>query len=78
MTDTTRIVITASVSASDDHREREIERLRQGLWACYALAGGDTEHYTADSLSNEDLVPLVIDCVRDLRGLFDAARRDLL
>ncbi len=77
MTDTPRIVLTASVT-SEDHRDGEIERLRHGLWACYALAGGDTEHYSADSLSNEDLVPLVIDCVRDLRGLFDAARRDLL
>lgn len=55
----------------------EIAELRQGLWECYVLAGGDPEHYRLEDIRTEDLVPLVIDCVRDLRGFFDAARRDL-
>lgn len=55
----------------------EVHLLRQGLWECYALAGGDPEHYDIARISSEDLVPLVLDCVRDLRGLFAAARRDL-
>ena len=55
----------------------EIAELRQGLWQCYVLAGGDPEHYRLEDIRSEDLVPLVIDCVRDLRGFFDAARRDL-
>ena len=42
----------------------EIRQLREGLWDCYAIAGGDP-------------ASLVVDCVRDLRGFFDAARRDL-
>lgn len=55
----------------------EINALRQGLWDCYVLAGGDPEHYRLEDIPSDDLVPLVIDCVRDLRGFFDAARRDL-
>lgn len=68
---------TRSSAASADPREREILLLRQGLWDCYALAGGDPDQYVTDAVSNEDLIALVLDCVHDLRGLFDAARRDL-
>lgn len=57
--------------------EQEIQRLRQGLWECYVLAGGDPEHYRLEDMHSDELVPLAIDCVRDLRGFFDAARRDL-
>ena len=69
--------MTSSAFAPEDPREREIRTLRQGLWDCYALAGGDPEQYVADAVSSEDLIALVLDCVHDLRGLFDAARRDL-
>lgn len=55
----------------------ELNRLRAGLWECYRIAGGDPGHYRLDDLDSAELVPLVIDCVRDLRGFFDAARRDL-
>jgi hypothetical protein len=57
--------------------QAEIAALRQALWECYALAGGDPGHYRLDELGSDELVPLVVDCVRDLRGFFDAARRDL-
>ena len=61
----------------NDGRKEEIEQLRQGLWQCYVLAGGDPEQYRLQDMDRDELVPLVIDCVRDLRGFFDAARRDL-
>jgi len=70
-------LLTADAAEIAADLRREIELLRQGLWDCYALAGGDPDNYTTDEVSSEDLVPLVLDCVRDLRGLFDAARRDL-
>jgi hypothetical protein len=54
----------------------EIGVLRQGLWACYAVAGGDPPA-DGGELGSEELVALVVDCVRDLRGFFEAARRDL-
>lgn len=55
----------------------EIETLRSALWQCYMLAGGDPLTRRADDLDSDRLGALVIDCVRDLRGFFDAARRDL-
>ena len=55
----------------------EIDTLRAALWQCYVLAGGDPHTHSADELDSERLGALVIDCVRDLRGFFDAARRDL-
>ena len=55
----------------------EIDTLRSALWECYVLAGGDPEVHTLDELDSQRLGPLVVDCVRDLRGFFDAARRDL-
>lgn len=63
--------------SNSSRMQNEIEQLRQGLWECYVLAGGDPQHYRLEDMSSDDLVPLVIDCVRDLRGFFDAARRDL-
>lgn len=41
------------------------------------IAGGDPGRYRLDDLDSAERVPLVIDCVRDLTGSFDAARRDL-
>jgi hypothetical protein len=55
----------------------ELDLLRTALWECYVLAGGDPEVHTLDTLDSVSLAPLVVDCVRDLRGFFDAARRDL-
>lgn len=55
----------------------EIDTLRSALCECYVLAGGDPEVHTLDELDSQRLGALVIDCVRDLRGFFDAARRDL-
>jgi hypothetical protein len=62
----------APIRASD-----EVLLLRQGLWECYAIAGGDPQQYADHELDDAALVALVVDCVRDLRGFFDAARRDL-
>lgn len=67
----------ADRSPTSAERQRQIELLREGLWACYATAGGDRDSYAGHELGNEELVALVLDCVSDLRGLFDAARRDL-
>jgi len=66
-----------STAASDDDPRREIAQLREALWACYAVAGGDPAAYADDDLDSSELASLVVDCVRDLRGFFDAARRDL-
>lgn len=55
----------------------EIDTLRAALWQCYVLAGGDPDTHNAEELDSQRLGALVVDCVRDLRGFFDAARRDL-
>lgn len=74
--DKTGVALTGAIAA-DTGLAREVQMLREGLWACYAIAGGDPHHANSDDISNEELVPLVLDCVRDLRGWFEAARRDL-
>lgn len=56
----------------------EIDSLRAALWQCYVLAGGDPHTHRAEELDSDRLGALVVDCVRDLRGFFDAARRDLV
>jgi hypothetical protein len=55
----------------------EIDSLRASLWQCYLLAGGDAQLDGPGDLDNQQLAALTLDCVRDLRGFFDAARRDL-
>jgi hypothetical protein len=49
----------------------EIERLRQGLWDCFKEAGGDTDGDATPRSLISDLVPLALDCVRDLRQCYD-------
>jgi len=56
--------------------DAEIAALRAALWECYVLAGGDAQAHPLASLDSAELGPLVVDCVRDLRGFFDALRRD--
>jgi hypothetical protein len=55
----------------------EIDGLRASLWQCYLLAGGDAQRDALGELDSQQLATLTLDCVRDLRGFFDAARRDL-
>ncbi|MCK7592344.1 hypothetical protein [Pseudomarimonas salicorniae] len=54
----------------------EVAELRAALWQCYVLAGGDGEALTPDQLDSRELGLLAVDCVRDLRGFFAAARLD--
>ncbi len=54
----------------------EIAALRAALWECYVLAGGEASTHPQASLHSAELAALAVDCVRDLRGFFDAMRRD--
>lgn len=56
-----------------DALRAEVERLRQGLWDCFAAAGGDTDGDATPAAQRSDLVALALGCVRDLRGCYDDA-----
>ncbi len=61
------------IAARVEAAEAEVQRLRQGLWDCFREAGGDTDgNDTPDALVS-DIVPLAVDCVRDLREGYDEA-----
>lgn len=77
MEQTSTVAVCGSADDAVAALQLEVQRLREALWACYETAGGDPHDYLGDDMSNEQLVALVLDCVQDLRGLFDAARRDL-
>ena len=72
-----RTIVVVGDGASEAALLRDVAELRAALWVCYAAAGGDPRDYVDDAISNAQLIALVLDCVQDLRGLFDAARRDL-
>lgn len=54
--------------------EAEVESLRQGLWDCFREAGGDTDGDETPGSIKSDIVPLAVDCVRDLRKCYAEAQ----
>lgn len=55
---------------------KEVRELRQALWDCYTMSGGEAHADVPSDLDSSELIPMVIDCVHDLRAHFDAARVD--
>lgn len=55
---------------------KEVRELRQALWDCYMLSGGEAQAEVPNDLDSSELAPMVIDCVHDLRAHFEAARVD--
>lgn len=51
----------------------EITRLRQGLWDCFAAAGGDTDGDRTPVALVSDIVPLALECVKELRAELEEA-----
>ena len=49
----------------------EVVRLRQALWDAFAAAGGDTDGQPTPEALATDIVPLMLDCVRELRAAED-------
>lgn len=58
----------AAVAAAVEERDREIERLRQGLWDCAGAAGTDLDgDPTPDHMVFPDIVDFALGAVRELR-----------
>ena len=55
----------------------EVERLRQGLWDCFAAVGGDTDGDATPAAIASDLVALVWETVRATRAYHDAENERL-
>jgi len=55
--------------------EEEILRLRQGLWDCFAAAGGDTDGDKTPVALTPDIVSLALDCVKDLAQSYEETYR---
>lgn len=53
-----------------EERDAEVARLRQGLWDCFKAAGGDTDGDETPRALVSDIVPLVLECVQDLRNCY--------
>lgn len=53
-----------------DEARAEVARLRQGLWDCFKAAGGDTDGDETPRALVSDIVPLVLECVQDLRNCY--------
>lgn len=48
--------------------------LRDAMWQCFTLAGGDTDGRTSpDGISDACLIRSAVDCVRGLRECYDEA-----
>lgn len=62
----------AAVAAAVEERDREIERLKQGLWDCAGAAGTDLDgDPTPRHLAYPDIVDFALNAVRELRRDYD-------
>ena len=60
------------VAAAVEERDREIERLKQGLWDCAGAAGTDLDgDLTPRHLAYPDIVDFALNAVRELRRDYD-------
>lgn len=62
----------AALAAAVEERDREIERLKQGLWDCAGAAGTDLDgDPTPRHLAYPDIVDFALNAVRELRRDYD-------
>lgn len=68
-------VLASAFDSEITAKDAEIARLRQGLWDAFRLAGGDTDGDKTPEVLVSDIVPLVLDCIKELREDEDASLR---